>query len=153
MSDNDYYNLVWFTDYFGIGYSIDKKGWSVFPIFSNPLSAKMIWNDQIESVDEQTLKMRFIEYENEYKFILFPFPFEKDRVNFGFYRSISSLKTYKVFKRNLPIKAFFTFGTFGDGFKPNILNKSKVVSDIQFFKKADVKENSIEWIAEKSQEK
>ena len=152
MSDIDYSNIIWYTDYFGIGYALDKKGWSVFPIFTNPSSAKMLWNDQIESLDEQTLKMRFIEYENQYKFILYPFPFQKERVNFGFYRSISSLKTYKIFKRNFPSKAFFTFGTIGDGSKPDIFNKAKLVSDIQFFKKADVKENSIEWIAEKCQE-
>ncbi len=151
LSDTEYSNILWYTDYFGIGYALDKKGWSVFPIFSNPLNAKMIWKDQIESLEENTLKMRFIEYENKYKFILYPFPFQKNKVNFGFYRSINSLKTYKIFKRNFPNKAFFTFGAIGDGSKPDVLNRAKLVSDIQFFKSTDVKENSIEWMAEKAQ--
>jgi len=92
MSDKEYSNINGYTDYFGIGYALAKKGWTVFPIFTNPSNAKMLWNDQIESLDDQTLKMRFIEYENEYKFILYPFPFQKDRVNFGFYRSIRLIK-------------------------------------------------------------
>jgi hypothetical protein len=65
MSDTDYSNIIWYTDYFGVGYALSKKDWSVFPIFSNPSSAKMLWNDRIEILDEQTLKMRFIEYENQ----------------------------------------------------------------------------------------
>jgi len=57
----------------------------------------MLWNDEVESLDEQTLKMRFIEYENAYKFILYT-TFQKDKVNFGFYRSLSSKDTYNIFK-------------------------------------------------------
>ncbi len=52
LSDTEYSDMLWYTDYFGIGYAQDKKGWSVFPIFSNPLNAKMIWKDQIESLEE-----------------------------------------------------------------------------------------------------
>jgi len=148
MSGHDYFNIIWFTDYLGIGYAFNQKDWLVFPIFSSPSNAKMLWIDQIEPIDEQTLKMRFIENGNEYTFILYPFPFQNDKLNFGFYRRISSSETYNIFKRNFSGKAFFTFGTIGDGTKPNIFNKTKLVSNIKFMKKEDVTKDSIEWIAE-----
>jgi len=151
MSDIDYFSVIWYADYLGIGYVCDKKGWSVFSIFSSRSNAEMIWNDQIEPLDETTLKMRFIECGNEYEFILYAYPFQREKANFGFYRSLSSSETYNVFKRNFSGEAFLTFGTIGDGLKPDILNKAKLVSDVKFVKSIDVKENSIEWIAEVAQ--
>jgi hypothetical protein len=59
--------------------------------------------------------------------------------------------SYNIFKRNFSGRTFFTFGTVGDGSKPAIFNKTKLVSDVKFMKNTEVKKNSIEWIAEKSQ--
>jgi hypothetical protein len=106
----------------------------------------MLWIDQNEPLDEKTLKMQFVECGNEYVFILYPFPFRNDKLNLGFYRSISSSESYNIFKRNFTGKAFFTFGTIGDGIKPSIFNKARV--DIKFMKKEDAKKDSIEGIAE-----
>ena len=148
----DYLKLVWYTDYLEVGYAYEKKGWQVFPVFSSPSNAKKIWNNQVEPLEDQTLKMRFIEHGNEYKFICYPFPFQKDKLNFGFYRSINSSGAYNKFRRSFFGKVSFAFATIGDGIKPNIFNKTKQVSDVKFMKNTDVMENSIEWIAEKSQQ-
>jgi hypothetical protein len=152
MADMDYLKLVWYTDYLEVGYAYEKKGWQVFPVFSSPSNAKKIWNNQVEPLEDQTLKMRFIEHGNEYKFICYPFPFQKDKLNFGFYRSINSSGAYNKFRRSFFGKVSFAFATIGDGIKPNIFNKTKQVSDVKFMKNTDVMENSIEWIAEKSQQ-
>ena len=152
MSDNDYFNMLWFTDYLGIGYACDKKGWLVFPVFSSSTNAKMIWNKHIEPLEEQTLKMRFIEEGSEYKFVLYPLPLQKGKLNFGLYRSLSFSQTYNKFRRSLFGKVFFSFGTIGDGLRPDIFSKRKLVSDVKFLKKADVNENSVEWIVERVQE-
>ncbi len=151
MADVNYLNFIWYTDYLGVGYSYVNKGWQVFPIFSNPANAKKLWKNEIEPLEEQTLKMRFIEHGNEYKFVLYPFPFQKDKLNFGFYRSLNSSGIYDKFKRSFCGKVSFAFATIGDGIKPSIFSKTKLVSDVKFRKNMDVLENSIEWIAEKSQ--
>lgn len=153
MAGNDYVSLIWFTDYLGVGYAYDKNDWLVFPIFSSPSKAKKVWNSQIEHLEEKKLRMRFIEYGNKYKFVFYPYPFKKDKLNFGFYRSISSSGTYNKFKRSFFGKVSFTFATIGDGIKPSIFSKTKLVSDIKFMKNTDVLENSIEWFAENSQQK
>ena len=153
MADIDYLKLAWYTDYLGVGYAYDNKGWQVFSIFSNSSNAKKIWKNQIEPLEDQTLKMRFIEHGSEYKFILYPFPFQQDKLNFGFYRSLNSSGIYNKFKRSFFGSVSFAFATIGDGIKPCIFNKTKLVSDIKFMNKMDVLENSVEWIAEKSQQK
>jgi len=152
MSDNNIFSILWYTDYLRIGYNFSREGWSVFPLFTNLPNAKRIWNDQIESLDEQTLKMRFIEYGNEYAFILYPVSFQKDKVNFRFCRRISSSNKHNIFERSFSGNTFFTFGTICDGVKSKILGKSKRVFDVKFMKEPEVQENSVEYCAQKNQE-
>lgn len=153
MSNIGYFTAVWYTDYVGIGYIRNNEGWHVFPIFSNSSEAKRIWDKQIEPLDERNLRMRFVEYNAEYKFILYSFPFSKEKTNFGFYRSLGSSDTYSVFKKNFNGQAYFTFGIFVGDSTPTIYHKSKLVTDIKFMKSNEVKENSIEWIAEEVQKR
>jgi len=151
MPDIDYFTAIWYTDYIGIGYIWDNKGWNVFPIFTNSLNAKKLWDEQIEPLDEKRFRMRFIELNGEYKFILYLFPFSKAKPNFGFYRSMASSESYSMFKQNFDGKAHFRFGIFGTAKEPIVYHKSKLVTDIKFMKSSEVVENSIEWIAEEVQ--
>ncbi|HUK85171.1 MAG TPA: hypothetical protein VLU95_04845 [Candidatus Acidoferrum sp.] len=152
MADVNYLNFIWYTDYLGVGYLYVNKGWQVFPLFNNPANAKKLWKNEIEPIEEETLKKRFIEHGNEYKFVLYPFPFQKNKLNFGFYRSLNSSGAYNKFKRSFFGKVSFAFATIGDGIKPYIFNKTKQVSDVKFMKNTDLVKNSVEWFAEKSQQ-
>ena len=151
MTDMEYFTAIWFTEFLGIGYLRNERGWHVFPMFTNPSEAEKIWEEQIEPLNEKNLKMRFVELNGKYKFILYPFPISKEKPNFGFYRSVSSSESYSVFKKNFNGKVHFTFGILGDGSTPTIHCKSKLVTDVQFMKSSEVKQNSIEWIAEEVQ--
>jgi len=95
--------------------------------------------------------MRFIELNGDYEFTLYPYPFSKERPNFGFYRHLDTSETYIVFKQKFKGKAFFRFGTFGTGPEPVISSKSKLVTDIKFMKSNEVVRNSPEWLARESQ--
>jgi hypothetical protein len=149
MPESEYFGAIWYTEFLGIGYiQLPKVGWHVFPIFTNTSDAEKIWIEQIEPLDEKSLKMRFVEYGSEYKFILYPFPWSKEKTNFCFYRSLGSSETYNVFKKNFDGRVYFTFGKFGNSQYPILLRNSKLVTDIRFMKSSEVKPNSIEWIAE-----
>jgi hypothetical protein len=40
MSERDYFNIMWFTDYLGIGYACDKKGCWYFLFLAVPQTLK-----------------------------------------------------------------------------------------------------------------
>jgi hypothetical protein len=75
----------------------------------------------------------------------------QERSPLGFYRSLSSSKTYNIFKALFSGKVCFTFGVIGEGVHPEHLNNYKLVTDVKFIKAAEVEEKSIEWIAEQVQ--
>jgi len=151
MGSTEKLMMLWFTDYLGIGYLHNTKGWFVFPVFTSLSNAHRIWRKQMQNTNEHALKMRFIEDGSEYRFILYPHPLQREEVNFGFYRRLSSSETYSVFKQNFSGNAFFTFAALGNGPTPEFLNESKLVSDIKFMKNTEVKKNSVEWLAEQIQ--
>ena len=99
-------NVIWFTDYLGVAYAGDPNGWLVFPIFSSPAKAEALWNEKIEPMNEQSLRMRFIEYGDKYRFIMYSEPLRADKINFAFYRSMGSSETYKIFKANFSGKVY-----------------------------------------------
>lgn len=144
-------NIFWYTDFLGIGYLHKQSEWMVIPVFTSRAAAEKLWDEQIQSIDEKTLKMRFIEQGSSYKFILYALPLSKGELNIGFYRSISSSKTYNLFKANFSDNVFFTFGVLGDGRHPEYLREFKFVTDVKFLKDTEVEENSVEWIAEEAQ--
>lgn len=49
----------------------------VIPVFTSRSNAEKLWDEQIQSIDEKTLKMRFIEQGSNYKFILYSLPYQK----------------------------------------------------------------------------
>ena len=81
MSDEKYFSAIWYADFVGIGYIQNNEGWHVFPIFTNQSDAKQLWDKYIEPLEEENLRMRFIELEAEYKFILYSFPFSEKNTN------------------------------------------------------------------------
>lgn len=151
MALKDKFIVVWYAEYMGIGYLLDDEGWHVFPLFRNSSDAKKIWDEYIEQLDEKNLRMRFIELDGEYEFILYAHPFFKEKPNFGFFRHLDSSEYYKTFKQKSQGKAFFRFGVFRTGEEPIIFQKSKLVTDIKFMKSHEVAKNSIEWTARESQ--
>ncbi len=157
MSNIKYFSAIWFADFLGVGYILDDRGWSVFPIFPNISDAQKIWTEELESLDEKSLRMRFIEYGREYKFILYPSPLSKQGTNFCFYRSLALSHNYRMFKEKSKGKVLFRFGILEKKLepikdsKPIFFNKSKMVTDIKFMKSEDVTKNSIEWVAEEVQ--
>jgi hypothetical protein len=147
MDKKDLYMNVWYAEFAGVGYVFDGKEWCVFPLFKNESDAKKIWKEQMEPLNEKNLKMRFIELDGEYEFLLYPHPFSQQKVNFGFYRHLDSSDNYRVFKQKCKGRALFRFGVL-EGQNPSMLHETKLVTDVKFMEKSQVRKDSIEWMAE-----
>ena len=154
MTDKrDLYTAVWFTEYAGIGYVYDGKEWSIFPLFRSESEAEKVWMEFIEPLNEKNLRMRFIERNGEYEFMLYPFPLSAQEPNFAFYRTLASSENYRVFKQRCKGQALFGFGVLKGEENPTIFSRTKLVTDIKFMKSSEVKKGSLEWIAEEVQRK
>jgi hypothetical protein len=152
MADlNGKFAVVTFTEYLGLGYIFDKSVWNVFPIFADYFEAQKLWNNQVELIEERNFKMRFIEHQDGYKFMLYAEPLSQTEANFAFYRRLNLSKNYRAFKSGFKDQAVFRFGILDSESQPNYLSKFKIVSDVEFLNQENIHENSIEWIIEEAQ--
>jgi len=149
LNDNSFF--VIYTEYLGLGYICQKGVWNVFPVFSDYFEAQEIWNDQFEPIEASNFKMRFIEYQNNYEFILYTEPVSQTKANFVFYRTLNISENYRAFKSGFKGQAVFRFGILDSESQPNYLSKFKVVSDIKFLNQENLQENTVEWRIEELQ--
>lgn len=155
MKKKNVFVCTWFVNFLGVGYLLDNMGWHVFPIFSNPSDHKKIWDEQIEPINENDLRLRFIEDAGEYRFLLYahPFPSPKKEYSFGLYRGHMDIsKIYLKFKKESKGMAFFRFALLGTTENPTISERSKLITDIKFMKIDEIVKNSPEWMAVSSQQ-
>ncbi len=152
MADlNGKFGVITFTEYLGLGYIFDKRVWNVFPVFGDYFEAQKLWNNLVEPVEERSLKMRFIEHQDGYKFMLFTEPFSQKDATFAFYRRLNISGNYRAFKSGFKDQVVFRFGILDSESRPNYLSKSKVVTNVKFLNQESLQENSIEWLIEESQ--
>ena len=144
--------VVWYTEYLGVGYLYDGHDWSVFLLFEKSSDAGKVWNNEVKPLDEKSLKMRFVELNEDYEFILYSEPFSTERPNWAFYRHLDTSETYKIFKQRCGGQAYFRFGI-KKGQKVTLFKASKLVTDIKFLKPNQIARNTPEWIAREVQRK
>jgi hypothetical protein len=151
MTDNGEIAVTWFAHYLGLGYLLDRRGWHIFPIFKEASEARQVWDECVDPLDETGLRMRFVELDGEYEFILYSEPFSKEKPNFGFYRRFDISQNYGVFKQRCTGTAFFRFGVLRAGQSPLVFKKFKVVTNIKFMKREEIAKGSPEWWAREAQ--
>jgi len=139
--------VVWYTQYLGVGYLFDERNWHVFLLFDNGEGAGKVWNEQVTPLDEKSLRMRFVELNEDYEFILYSEPLSPNKVNWAFYRHLDSSEYYKRFKEGCKGKALFRFGLYREGSDPILFKAFKLVTDIKFLKPSEVSRDTPEHIA------
>jgi hypothetical protein len=144
----------WYAEFLGIGYVHDRIGWNVAVIFDKPSEANQVWKEQIEPLNENSIRLSFLEDESGYKFIFYSLPLlQLPKSNFGLYRSLDISKHYLKFQEECGGKAFLRFAVLGTEPMPVLMEGSKLVTEIKFMKRKDVARNSPEWIAEEVQKR
>ena len=141
---------VWVKDFVGVGYRYHDVYMNVFPLFQDKMAAFKLWKKTIDWWPDDKIKLRFIEDEESYWFILYGgSDYKKD--NTGFVKKVQISENYERFKAGFEKKATLRFGIYKENarddkkFDLEILKKSKSVYDIAFLKYSDLGEDSIEW--------
>jgi len=141
---------VWFTDFVGIGYRYHDVYMNVFPLFRNKMTAFRLWKKTIEWWPDDKIKLRFIEDDGTYWFILYGGSDYK-RDNTGFVKRVPVSENYERFKVGYEKKATLRFGIYKEDatdykkYNLEILRKSKSIYDIAFLQYSKLMCESIEW--------
>jgi hypothetical protein len=144
--------ITWFNGFVGVGYRYYDIYMNVFPLFEDKKYAFKLWKKTIDWWPDDQIKLRFVEEDSNYWFILYGGSEYKDD-NTGFIKNVPSSKNYQRFKEGYEKKAILRFGIYkkrnkeGDEEKYNLelLKKSKLVYDIKFLQYSDIPIESIEW--------
>ncbi len=151
--------ISWFKDFAGVGYRYHDVHMNVFPLFNDKMFAFKLWKKSIEWWPDDGIRLRFVEQDNDYWFILYGgSDYKQD--NTGFVRRMPLSENYERFKVGFEKKAILRFGIYKDSTKKDtkydleVLKKSKSVYDITFVKYSELSPDSIEWkcIQENSQD-
>jgi hypothetical protein len=126
---------------------------NVFPLFKNKIDAFKLWKRTIEWWPDDKIKLRFVEQDGAYWFILYGgSDYSKD--NTGFVKKVPISENYKRFKVGYEKKAILRFGIYKENTNKNqgnakfnleILKKSKSVYDIVYYQYSCLPHDSIEW--------
>ena len=159
MSNNNNNNnnqITWFNDFIGVGYRYYDIYMNVFPIFKDKMYAFKLWKKTIEWWPDDQIKLRFIEGDGNYWFILYGGS-EYKNDNTGFVKNVPISKNYHRFKKGCENKATIRFGVYKENignkkdndenekFGLELLKKSKSVYDIKFLQYSHLAFDSLEW--------
>ena len=153
-TDNSSNQITWFNDFIGVGYRYYDIYMNVFPIFEDKMYAFKLWKKTIDWWPDDQIKLRFIEGDNDYWFILYGGSKYKDD-NTGFVKNVPISENYQRFKEGCGDKATLRFGIYKENtknkkdsdekFALELLKKSKSIYDIRFLRYSDLAFDSVEW--------
>jgi hypothetical protein len=153
-NNNNNKQIRWFNDFIGVGYRYYDIYMNVFPMFEDRMYAFKLWKKTIEWWSDDQIKLRFIEGDSNYWFILYGGSEYKDD-NTGFVKNVPISENYQRFKEGCENKAILRFGIYKENIKNKkandekfaleLLKKSKSVYDLKFLQYSDLEFDSIEW--------
>jgi hypothetical protein len=141
----------WFKDFLGVGYRYHDVYMNVFPLFEDKMSAFKLWKKTIEWWPDDAIKLRFVEQDDSYWFILYGGSVYSND-NSGFVKKVPVSENYERFRVGYEKKVILRFGIYkesvkkkdGSKYELEVLKKSKSVYDIAFLKYDELAPDSIE---------
>src|SRR5919205_1764771 len=132
--------IEWFKGFLGVGYRYHDVYMNVLLLFDNKKYAFNLWKKTIEWWADDEIKLRFVEDDKSYWFILYGGSEYKDD-NTGFVKNVPISENYQRFKEGCENKATIRFGIYkentknkkkddDENFSLELLKKSKSVYDI-----------------------
>lgn len=100
----------WFTSFLGIAYRYFDVKMNIVILLSNINYSKSVWNKTVNKWLDNSIKIRFVEYQTKYWFIMSGYD------NLGtittFYKILPRSYNYDRFKLNCNNEAYIKFGTY-----------------------------------------
>ncbi|HKG71106.1 MAG TPA: hypothetical protein VKA87_04360 [Nitrososphaeraceae archaeon] len=144
--------IFWFNNFVGVGYRYHDVYMNVLPLFEDKRYAFKLWKKTIEWWPDDEMKLRFVEYNDKYWFILYGGSKYKGD-NTGFVKHFHISENYKRFKHGYEKQVLLRFAIYKENknkemtdnkFDLELLKKSKTIFDIKFLNYSDLPFDSIE---------
>jgi hypothetical protein len=144
--------IFWFNNFVGVGYRYHDIYMNVLPLFKDKRYAFKLWKKTIEWWPDDEIKLRFVEYNDKYWFILYGGSKYKGD-NTGFVNHFHISENYKRFKHGYENQVLLRFAIYKENknkemtdnkFGLELLKRSKSIFDIKFLNYFDLPSDSIE---------
>ncbi|MGY5141992.1 MAG: hypothetical protein ACW9WZ_02985 [Nitrosopumilus sp.] len=118
MSDNS--SIPWYDDFLGVAYRYYDLRMNVVPLFGDRKESTNLWHDTVHFWVDPSIKIRFVEFDDNYWFIMGA-DSQKPDTNLSFYKILPNSENYTRFKKGHGGEAYLRFGVYAE----KTLNDSK----------------------------
>lgn len=130
---------MWFSDFMGVGYHFYHVHTKVLLIFDEKKPLLSAWGKVIKWWPDDEIKMRFVEENDSYEFILYG----ESRIlttRWVFLKALKTSEHYKRFKEDYEGAAYLGLALYkpkDDSYELEIFKYRKKVTDVKFLKETD----------------
>ena len=104
-------SIPWFNDFLGVAYRYYDLRMNVVPLFSERKQAVNLWIGTIRWWNDHSIKIRFVETNEQYWFIMSG-ESSKPQTNKSFFKILDKSKNYERFKNGHQGEAYLRLGTY-----------------------------------------
>ena len=104
-------SIPWFDDFVGVAYRYYDLRMNVVPLIADRKQSASIWHDTIHWWVDPSIKIRFVEMENDYWFIMGS-DSQKPNTNLAFFKILPKSEHYERFKKGSGGEAYLRLGEY-----------------------------------------
>ncbi len=110
---SDQTSIPWFTDFLGVAYRYYDLRMNVAPLFSDRKESVELWHNSIRWWIDPTIKVRFVETDDKYWFIMGA-DSSRPESNISFFKVLPKSEHYERFKKGHGGEAYLRLGVYAD---------------------------------------
>ena len=105
--------IPWYSDFLGVAYRYFDLRMNVVPLFSDRKKALGAWSEYVHWWNDHDIKLRFVESDDQYWFILASETRRPDH-NMAFFKLLPKSENYTRFKKGYLGEAYLRFGSYAE---------------------------------------
>ena len=105
--------MPWFDDFVGVAYRYYDLRMNVVPLFTERKQATNLWHDTINRWLDHSIKIRFVETDDDYWFIMSA-DSTHPQTNISFFKMLPKSENYERFKKGHDGEAYLRLGVYSD---------------------------------------
>jgi len=114
-------SIPWFSDFLGVAYRYYDLRMNVVPLFNERKQATNLWHDTIHWWHTHSIKIRFVESEDKYWFIMAG-DSRKPQNNKSLFKILDKSTNYERFKKGHDGEAYLRLGVYTKKYKKDVKN-------------------------------
>jgi hypothetical protein len=105
--------VPWFDEFVGVAYRYYDLRMNVVPLFTERKKAANLWHDTINWWQDHSIKIRFVETDDDYWFVMGA-DSRRPQSNFSFFKMLPKSENYERFKKGHDGEAYLRLGIYSD---------------------------------------